>query len=281
MKRSLRNVLRPAARVPLSAAFILVSLTAGFSQLTDEEVARRPYWEQFLRRAKVVQAEDIGEGVTRPKKLKLAREGVEAYAVWKRPSWAGSGQLDKWEHEIAAYRLDKLLGLNMVPPTIERAYHGYAGSLQLWMDLPRSELTRLQDNTPVPAEKQEAIDRAKSLQRAFDSLLANADRTLQNLRSTEDCRLILIDHSQTFRDTWPYAGNLLYPCSDSAERPGISRLPRAFIERLRSLTREKIRATVEYYLTSSEITEVLVRRDLLLKGIEALIRDKGEEAVVY
>jgi len=265
----------------LGLAFLFIFVSAAAAQLTDEEAARRQSWEKFLERAKVVQAEDIGEGVTRPKKLHLSRDGVEAFAVWKRPVGIGAGRLDKWEHEIAAYRLDRLLGLNMVPATVERSRRGYAGSLQLWMDLPRTELKLAKEKAEVPPEKREAYDRAKSLQRAFDSLIANADRTLQNLRSTEDWRLILIDHSQSFRDMAPYAGTLIYDCRDDSSRPAISRLPRAFVEKMRALTYDKIRAAVENYLTSSEITEVLVRRDLLLKEIETLVKDKGESRVLY
>ncbi|MCJ7612001.1 MAG: hypothetical protein MUP19_07040 [Candidatus Aminicenantes bacterium] len=265
----------------LAAILILISASAGLAQLTDEDISRRPFWEKFLSRAKVAGAEDIGEGVTRPKKLRLKRDEVEAFAVWKRPTGTGADLLDKWEHEIAAYRLDKLLGLNMVPPTIERSYHGYVGSLQLWVDSPYNELKLLKDKISVPPEKKELYDKAKSLQRAFDSLIANADRTLQNLRSTQDWRMILIDHSQSFRDTAPYAGRLIYACGDDPSRPGISRLPRGFVDKMRALTYEKIRAAVENYLTSSEITEVLVRRDLLLKEIEALIKDRSEAFILY
>ena len=34
--------------------------------------------------------------------------------------------------EIAAHELDKLLGLNMVPPTVERRYKGDMGAAVMW-----------------------------------------------------------------------------------------------------------------------------------------------------
>ncbi len=266
----------------LSVGFALLALAAVASaQLSESEVARRPFWETFLLKAKITGAETLGEGVTRPKKLRLERDGVVAYGVWKRPSFSGSGRFDRWEHEVAAYRLDKLLGLDMVPPAVERSYHGYAGSLVLWMDLSRSGLTPGEEGPGAGDVQAEKAEKAVSLQRAFDSLMANADRTLQNLRYTPDGRLILIDHSQCFRDLPPYTGRLLYAVTDDPGERGVTRLPRRFVERLRSLTQAKVRAAVEDYLTSSEIEQLLVRRDLLLQGLEALARTRGEERVIY
>jgi hypothetical protein len=273
---------RTGRRTGWPAAILTLVVTAsGFAQIPAGEVARRAFWETFLLKAKITEARPLGEGVTRPKKLRLERDGLTAFGVWKRPSFAGSGRFDRWEHEVAAYRLDKLLGLDMVPPVVERSYHGYAGSLQLWMDLPRSGLSAGKDAPELTDAERRAAEDATSLQRAFDSLVANADRTLQNLRYTEDGRLILIDHSQCFRDLPPYTGRLLYPVTAEPDEKGIGRLPRRFVERLRALTPEKVRAAVEDYLTSSEIRELLVRRDLLVRGLEALIRARGEDLVLY
>lgn len=265
----------------LAASLVLGLGLWSRAQLTDEYIARRPFWEKFLREAKIIHAENVGEGVTHPKRLRLKKGEVEAFGLWKRPTAAGSGRFDKWEHEIAAYRLDRILGLNMVPPAVERSYHGYAGSLQLWVDLSYSELKLAKENIVPPAGIQDARDKARSLQRAFDSLIANSDRTLQNMRYTEDWRLVLIDHSQSFRDLPPYTGRLLYPVGDDPGTPGIGRLPRRFVAGMRALTHASIRAAVEDYLTSSEIDELLVRRDLLLRGIEALVTARAEDRVLY
>ena len=58
-------------------------------------------------------------------------------------------------------------------------------------------------------------------------------------------------------------------------------LPRAFIEKLKSLNFELIRDIVGEYLTDKEINAVLLRRDLILKAVEERIKKLGEDKVLY
>ncbi len=251
------------------------------AQFSSEEIANRPFWEDFLRRAKIIRGEDIGEGVSKPKKLLLRRDDVEAFGIWKRPSALGAERSDRWECEIAAYRLDKLLDLKMVPPTVERRYRLNAGSLQLWVDVPISEKKMADEKIPVPENRLENYDKMRCLQRAFDSLIGNADRSLQNLRYTEDWRMILIDHSRSFRDSYPFVDRLIYGKNGLRSNQNFDRLPRHFIAKVRALDYQTIRGAVESYLTSTQIKAVLSRRDLLLKEMDDLIAEKGESAVLY
>jgi hypothetical protein len=261
----------------LVLSFVLQSA----AQFTPEEIAKRPFWEDLLKTGKIISSEDIGEGVTKPKKLLLKKGDAETSAVWKRPGGTDSGMFDKWECEIAAYRMDKLLGLGLVPPTVERKYKMYSGSLQLWTDLPLSEKKMANENISVPADKLENYQKMRAIQRAFDSLIGNSDRTLQNLRYSQDWRLILIDHSRAFWDVYPYANRLLYGKNGIRNKEEFWPLPRAFVEKVRVLNYEMIRKAVEEYLTSSAINAVLVRQKLLLKEIDELIKEKGENAVLY
>ena len=74
------------------------------------------------------------EGVTRPWKLTLRRGEVVRYALWKDASGIRGGFWEGWKYEIAAYLLDKRLGVGMVPPTVEKALDGSPGSCQLWIE---------------------------------------------------------------------------------------------------------------------------------------------------
>ena len=250
-------------------------------QFSPEELAQRPFWEDFLRTAKILRGENIGEGVTKPKRLFLKKGEMEATAVWKSPTGTDARLFDKWQCEIAAYRLDKLLGVNMVPPTVERRYRMYSGSLQLWVDLPMSERKMVNEKISVPAEKADHYEKMRDLQRAFDSLIANSDRSLQNLCYTPEWRMLLIDHSRAFRDSYPYLNRLIYGKNGLLTTAGFSRLPRKFVENLRALNLAMISKAIESYLTGYEIEAILVRQKLLLKEIDETIKERGEAAVLY
>jgi hypothetical protein len=61
----------------------------------------------------------------------------------------------------------------------------------------------------------------------------------------------------------------------------MKQLPRAFVEKMKGLTAESIRAAVGEYLEDEEIKAVLVRRDLILAEIDQLIKKNGEENTLY
>ena len=261
-------------------AFLIFSLDLD-PQFSPEELQERNYWERFLKIADIISSEDIGEGVTKPKKLLLRGAARDAYAVWKSPSGIGAGVTDKWEAEIAAYRMDKLLGLNMVPPTVERRLGGRKGSLQLWIDVELSELERYKKNILIPEEQKDSYDKAMYLQRAFDSLIANTDRSQQNIRYTTDWRLILIDHSRSFRTQRFYTDQLIYGRSGMKKELCFLQLPQEFIDKLRSLTYDKIKKATTPYLTYDEINACLRRAKMILKEVDELIKERGKENVLY
>jgi len=250
-------------------------------QFTADEIAQRGKWERFLKSAKIIKAEDIGEGITKPIRLYLEQGNIQKSGVWKNPEGVQKGSKEGWGYEIAAYKLDQLLGLNMVPPTVERSYRMSKGSLQLWVELEISELERVEQDIPIPEDIFNSWLKIIYLARAFDSLIANVDRTQQNIRYTKDWRLILIDHSRSFRDNRVYTDQLLYGKYGMRNKMGFLKLPRIFVKRLRSLDDERIKKAVGSYLSFSERKAVLKRKKLLLKEIDEMIKEKGEDKVLY
>ncbi|HSA97397.1 MAG TPA: hypothetical protein VLJ16_15205 [Acidobacteriota bacterium] len=256
------------------------------AQFRPEEIAQREAKEQFLLTADIVRSEPIGEGVTKPFKVYLKKGDVEGKAAWKNPHGVMGGYLEGWQYEIAAYRLDKLIHLNMVPPAVEREFQGKAGALVLWAENKYSLLKVVEDKIRIPAEAVEHTEKMKWLARAWDCLIANEDRTQQNVLYTEDWRMILFDHSRAFRSTKEFCAQLMFGRngikSSSQGTPWLfRRLPRWFVENVRALTFESIKAAVGDTLKDKEIQAILDRRVLLLKEIDDMVKEQGEAAVIY
>ena len=266
--------------------FIFFIIFLGFqfnsiAQLTPEELAERGKWEDFLKTAEIVGSEDIPEGVTKPLRVFLKKGELEGSGAWKNVKGVEQGFLEGWQYEIAAYEMDKLLGLNMVPPTVEREFKGEKGSLQLWMEFVMSDLERMEKNIKIPSSDLDNWSKKKYLMRAFDSLIANDDRTQQNIRYAENWRIILIDHSRSFRSSKKFTKNLVYGKNGIKERKLFRVLPRAFVENVRALNFDNINKAVGPYLEGKEIQAILARKELLLKEIDEMIKDQGENKVLY
>ncbi|OGD22733.1 MAG: hypothetical protein A2W03_04040 [Candidatus Aminicenantes bacterium RBG_16_63_16] len=278
--------MRRSGLILIAVAFLLGWTRLALAQFTPEELSQRPYWEKFLRTAPILRSEEIGEGVTRPYAVYLKNGDAEQKACWKNPSGIQDGFLEGWQYEIAAYELDKLVGLNMIPPTVEREFEGRPGALSYWATTECSLLQKEERRIEFPKEALPRTDNMKYLTRAWDCLVGNEDRTQQNVRYTKDWRTILIDHSRAFRSAKPFTERLMFG------RNGIKkfadgkpilfrRLPRSFVEKVKALDFRTVRAAVGPYLTDKEIEAVLKRRTLLLAEIDELIRGSGEDMVLY
>jgi hypothetical protein len=261
----------------------LFSIIVGHAQFTEEEILLREKIETLLNSADIVKAQEIGEGVTKPWRLFLKKGDDEISGCWKNPQGVQKGYLEGWQYEIAAYQMDKLLGLNMIPPTVEREFDGKKGSLQLWVASEYSLLDIMEQGIPLPNKNPEAttFSRGKYLTRAFDSLIANDDRTQQNIRYTKNWRTILIDHSRAFRSTKEFSKKLMYGKNGSKEKKLFRQLPRFFVDKIRALEYDNIKKAVGSYLTDAEINAVLARKKLLIAEIEEMIKDLGQDKVIY
>ncbi len=260
-----------------------LSLPAA-AQFLPEEVAERAKWEDFLTTAEIVGQEQLkGEGaVTNPWKLTLKKDDLQHYALWKNINVMVGRYTDSWKWEVAAYRIDKLLDLNMVPPTMERRFQGDHGSIQIWADVEMTLKQKMDKNIKMPSYKIFFWNRALYLQRFFDNLIGNEDRHQNNYLITKDWRLILIDHSRSFRTSKKFTTELLYTEKRPEGPMEMKELPRTLVDKLKALTAESVKAAVGEYLTDEEVKAVLLRRDLMLLEIDKLIKKYGgEDKVLY
>lgn len=104
---------------------------------------------------------------------------------------------DGFAPEIAAYLLDRMLGLFMVPTTVLREHKGRQGSLQFVPVPVLSERERVADNKGgrMYCSRQKQV----GAMYVFDALIHNPVRSpLSMLYGPDDWLLILVDHRQSF-----------------------------------------------------------------------------------
>lgn len=250
----------------------------------DAQQSARPYQgeepEQFLRRAKVVSIEELGEGITRPWLVTLEAAGQTHDAVFKSIDVRRQGATtledgsvevgfqDSWQTEIAAYHVDQLIGLGMTPATIERRLRRDVGSLQWFVDSMMSEADRVARNVQAP--DLEAWNQLMYKVRLFDELIANTDRHPKNLLVTEDFQVRLIDHSRSFREN----RGLRNPDQ-------LARFSRSLLDGLTRLDRDILRKRIGRYVSNAQIDRLLDRRDAILALAQQRVTEQGEAAVIY
>lgn len=253
-----------------------------FAQFTPEEIAERPKWEGFLSNANITGQEQMtgSEAVTNPWQLTLELDGVTKSALWKNIEGRPKGYVDSWKYEIAAYQMDKYLGLDMVPPTVEKRFQGNRGSCQVFVDYWQS-LKKIKDQQiKVPSYKIFPYNRSLYLQRFFDNLIGNEDRHQNNYLVTQDWRIILIDHSRSFRTGKKWTTQLFYG-PKNPEKLVMKEIPKALLEKAKSLNYDVIKGFVGEYLNDEEINGVLARKDLIVQEYDKMIAKDGEENVLY
>jgi hypothetical protein len=268
----------------LSFIIFLGMSLLSIAQFTPEEVADFAKWEDFLQTAKIIDQRQMSatEGVTQPWVLTLEKDGVTQKAAWKGLSGRQKGHVESWKTEIAAYRLSKYLGLDMVPPTVEKERDGNKGACQLWVKYWKNFEDIMNEKLQAKGIQYSYFIRKLCLQRAFDNLIANVDRHRRNYLITEDWRMILIDHSRTFGTDKEFTQKLIYDENNKESKNFImDQLPRAFVEKLKSLDFATVKAVVGEYLTDNEIDATLKRRDLMIAWIDKHIKEKGEGYVLY
>jgi hypothetical protein len=223
--------------------------------------ARRAEVEHCLVDAKVAKLEEVPIGVTKPSRAILQDTGCARAFAWKplRPGMY-SGYWESYTSEIAAYELDKLLGLNMVPVAVERRINGISGAAILWLDGVRS----WEQILPLP--KPPAWPMRLVRMKMFDCLVGNSDRNKGNMLVDEDWNLYLIDHSRAF-----VSERRLPPASI------FQNVDRALWERMLALDEATLSQRLGELLDQRRIRAILQRRDAMEKHIDSLVATHGDK----
>ena len=220
-------------------------------------------YEEFLRTEPFSRFEEVPVGVTRPKRAYFSPGGLVASVAWKvLPPGRPHGFWESYKSEIAAYELDKLLGMNMVPPTVEKRWKGDLGAAVLWL----KPIRPWKEVEPLP--KPEKWNRQAVRMKMFDNLIGNPDRNAGNLLVDGDWNLYLIDHSRAF------ISDKKLPVKDMV------RVDKELWERMKALDEPALTAALGKWVDRGEIRAILARRDKMQLEIDKLLKN-GNESLVY
>jgi hypothetical protein len=237
--------------------------------------------EEFLRNAEILELRRFEtRGVTRPRRAVLSDGTRELRAVFKNVEESepkkvfADGEVifqfrDSFRHEIAAYELDKLLGLGMVPPCVRRRIGAEVGALCLWVEGAMTEWERkIEQDLPPP--ELEAWSQQMHTLRLFLQLIYDLDyKNISNVLVDPDFKIYKIDSSRAFR-TDP---ELRKPAS-------LTHFSRSVLDALRSLDHDDVEAHLGAWLSTAQINGLMVRRDLILDLAAERIAERGETEVL-
>jgi hypothetical protein len=176
---------------------------------------------------------------------------------------------DSYKFNVAAYLLDRMLDLGMIPPSVPRKFQGRSAAFTWWVDdVLFDEMARHQRKVEPPDK--DKWNRQMWIVRVFDRLIANTDRNLGNLVITKNWDVWMIDHTRAFR-----------MATELPEVKGLERCDRVLLERLRGLDAAVVRQTLGPYLSRMEIDGLMARRDRLVAFFEQKCGREGEASVLY
>jgi hypothetical protein len=269
----MRSAVRLTAVVSIGLALIGAPASAQAPATGAVEVSAKTWLtnraqiEEYLKTAEVVGLEELKIGVTRPRRAKLAPGGpVEAFAWKVVPPGRPAGFWESYKSEIAAYEMDKLLELDMVPPTVERKVKGTTGAAVMWCS-PTKSFGELKGVPTAPADHIAAWNRQLARAKMFDNLIGNKDPNLGNWLVDPAWNLILIDHTRAFTTD----KDMVHKKIEHVDAP--------LWEKMKALTYEQLEPVLGAWVGKSELKALLQRRDLMNAAYEKQMTERSDFAM--
>jgi hypothetical protein len=228
-------------------------------------LGRHQEFEEFLRTAEIERTTTVSVGILGIKRAYFKPGGLVVSGALRsiRPG-RYDGFWESYRSEIAAYKLDRILGLDMVPPTVERRYNGNMVSLQLWgKDL--RMLGQVQEQNLRPSNLEDYSFQLRR-QKVFHNLVGNLDPNQGNIMFDPVWNVILVDFSRAFTNT-----RVLKFEATAIDRP--------FLDRVKALDRETLRREIGDFVETGAVDAILMRRDDIVKAFEKQAKQKGASQV--
>jgi hypothetical protein len=258
---ALAPVLALTFALTLSTDYVRTQEAPPAPLLTDEQM------EEFLRTARVVRSRILDKGITGSLRATLTdgtlTHDAHIQNIYERKTtFRGRDGLefnfrDSWHFNVAAYKIDRLLDLQLVPVAVQRSWKGSTSAFSWWVDdVLMDEGERLKQKLLPP--NMACWSEQTRLLRMFDQLIDNSDRNVGNTLITKRWRLWAIDHTRAFR----YSKTPRNPAS-------LTGIDRKVLARLEALDFETIKVAVERHLTDADIRNLLERRDAMVAHYKA------------
>jgi hypothetical protein len=216
-------------------------------------VGRYQEMEEYLRTAECVDTfQKPGNYIAR---CTLPSGGPFARFAWRSPGGVNRGFRESYKTEIAAYELDKLLKMDMVPPTVERQLLGMKGSAQQWLE----GIVDLTGGSSPDESHRSHWENQLVKVRMFDNLIANRERNMGNILRDPSWNVFLIDHSRAFG-------------TESDLHHEMNRVDGAYWSRIDGLTRKQLDDRLGPWLDQDQIRAIIDRRERMRAKIKTLPR---------
>ena len=185
---------------------------------------------------------------------KAVRRALFKYIDRRRPSPLP----DSYVYEIAAFELSKLLGLDIVPPVVERRIEGTKGSLQTFVEnaVPEAARRRNGPEPPAPLKFGEALETIKIFAMLVNDACENFEDTLVK---TGTWQVFRVDFSEAFGPSL----ELRPDCTPAF-------CPDELDTKLRDLDDRVIGQKLAPYLNKDEIEALIRRKGRLVRVLEDL-----------
>jgi hypothetical protein len=264
---SVRPSLRLSAQQPARAGVTPAAAPAVALSSSKIWVGRYKEFEDFLRAAEIDRTTNVSTGVLGIKRAYFKPGGLAVSGALRRiPPGKYDGFFESYKSEVAAYKLDRVLELDMVPPTVARTYNGENVSLQLWtQNMKMLKEVQEQKLRPSPASL-ESYNFQLRRQKVFQNLVGNIDPNQGNILFDPVWNVVLIDFSRAFTNT-----RVLKFEATTIDRP--------FLDRLKALDRDTVRREIGDLIEGGAVDALLVRRDDIVKAFEKLAKQKGDAQV--
>lgn len=218
--------------------------------------------ERFLLNAPVVNCSMIQRGIRYAEVCELDVDDLNLRAVFQSVD-EQPGQVAEppqsvprsWRNEVAAYKLDRMLQLGMVPVTVERTVDGRPGSLQVWLES-AVDLAILE--TYGRLDLLDNVEQDVIVAKAFTAFLDVYERARAGkMLLPHEGRVAIADSTKGFSKSPELQMDLMpEPCGPMrADREAL----------LRSLTPEGLERELGRWLDSEQISALLARRDRILE----------------